>query len=51
MAFDSVQVRFQDTEFFKSPFANTRQVPFVENVIVYYAIIYNSKTVLIVIVL
>ncbi len=31
MAFDSVQVRFQDTEFFKSPFANTRQVPFVES--------------------
>ena len=27
--FDSVQVRFKDINFFKSPLANTRQVPFI----------------------
>ena len=31
MAFDSVQVRFKDTGFFPSPFANTRVVPFVKS--------------------
>ena len=29
MAFDSIQVRFQDVRDFKSPFAGTRVVPFV----------------------
>ncbi len=29
MAFDSVQVKFKDVRDFKTPFANTRQVPFV----------------------
>ena len=31
MAFDSVQVRFQKVTNFKSPFANTRVVPFVNS--------------------
>ena len=31
MAYDSVQVRFKDVKEFPSPFANTRQVPFVES--------------------
>lgn len=31
MAFDSVQVRFKDSEFFSSPLANTRVVPFVNS--------------------
>ena len=29
MAFDSIQVRFKDVRDFKSPFAGTREVPFV----------------------
>ena len=29
--FDSVQVRFKDTKHWPSPFANTREVPFVES--------------------
>ena len=29
--FDSVQVRFQNTKHWPSPFANTREVPFVES--------------------
>ena len=31
MAFDSVQVRFKDSEFFSSPLPNTRVVPFVNS--------------------
>ena len=31
MAFDSVQVKFKDVRDFKSPFANTRVVPFVDS--------------------
>ena len=31
MAFDSIQVRFKDSEFFPSPLANTRVVPFVDS--------------------
>ena len=31
MAFDSIQVRFKDAEFFTSPLANTRVIPFVDS--------------------
>ena len=31
MAFDSIQVRFKDAEFFPSPLANTRVIPFVDS--------------------
>ena len=31
MAFDSIQVRFKDSEFFPSPLANTRVIPFVDS--------------------
>ena len=45
MAFDSVQVRFKDVKDWPSPFANTRQVPFVDSYLnVLKAIINDIRT-------
>jgi hypothetical protein len=43
--FDSIQVRFKNTKHIPSPFANTRQVPFVENYLeVLKAVVNDVKT-------
>ena len=45
MAFDSVQVRFKDVKHWPSPFANTRQVPFVKSYLnVLKAVVEDIKT-------